>query len=464
MSSPRPRPSAVQQAIIRDRLQAQFTTWRPTPTRAEANAGGVTLVKRWDLSEIDALSFDPTEPPGRPDDGRPVIAAPPLITASSADRVSAIFSPPRRGHGPTRRPASPTNGGAGPYDIEGATQPGYVPRVVDTAWPISVRVTASNAVGPAAALSLASARVLPAAPVCHHVPVVVGEAAIGEELIAYVGAWRGTPTSYLYQWMRDLNEIVDEINPTYTPTAVDEGFTLRVGVRGVNAGGEGSITYSTAVGPIGVAVAPVAPPVNITLPVILGITAVGQTLTSSVGSWANAPDSYARQWRRDGVDIAGAQGVAYLLDLADLGAMMSVAIVATNVVGSTMAVSDEVGPVMATPVEALPPENTALPVITGMTLVGETLTCSAGSWTDGPWAFAYGGKRLRRGHQVSWRDGQEAWFLPRLIRATGSIVGSPRPTPRARAWRRRRTPARSSGRACLTAPRSRSSPVILGPA
>ena len=197
--------------------------------------------------------------------------------------------------------------------------------------------------------------------------------------------------------MRDLNEIAGEIGPVYTPDAADEGFTLRVGVRGVNAGGEGSITYSTAVGPIGASVAPVAPPINLTLPVVLGITAVGQTLTSSVGSWANAPDTYARQWRRDGVDIAGAQGVAYLLDIADLGAMMSVAVTATNVVGSTVAVSDEVGPVMATPVEALPPENTLLPVITGMTLVGETLTVSDGAWTDGPWAFAY---EWRRGADV----------------------------------------------------------------
>ena len=52
---------------------------------------------------------------------------------------------------------------------------------------------------------------------------------------------------------------------------------------------------------------------------------------------------------------------------------------------------------MATPVEALPPENTALPVITGMTLVGETLTCSTGTWTDGPWGFAY---EWRRGADI----------------------------------------------------------------
>ena len=307
------------EADRRNRLLAQFVTWRPTPTRAECNAPGVTMLKEWDLSEIDSLAFNPAEPPGRPDDGRPVIVAPPVITGL-----------PRVGDLLTASTGTWTNAPTGfayqwrrgPYDIDGATAPGYVPIIADLAWPLSVRVIASNAIGPAAALSIPTALVLPAAPVCFVVPVVTGEAAIGELLKANPGAWTGTPTSFLYQWVRDLNEIAGEVSEFYTPDAADEGFTLRVGVQGVNIGGEGSLTFSTAVGPIGQAVAPVAPPINLTLPIILGITAVGQTLTSSVGSWANAPDSYARQWRRDGADIAGAQGVAYLLDAADLGAMI----------------------------------------------------------------------------------------------------------------------------------------------
>jgi hypothetical protein len=384
----------AQQAIIRDRQQAEFKAWRPTPTRQECNAGEVVLFKDWDLSPIDALSFNPAEPPGRPDDGRPVVVAPPLITGLA--RVGDLLTASTGTW--TNAPTGFTyQWRRGPYDIKGATAASYVPIIADLAWPLSVRVTASNAIGQAAATSLATALVSPAAPVCMSVPIVTGEAAIGELLTANPGAWYGSPTSYLYQWMRDLAEIAGEIGPAYTPDAADEGFTLRVGVQGVNAGGAGSLTFSTAVGPIGQAVAPLAPPINLTLPVILGITAVGQTLTSSVGSWANAPDSYARQWRRDGIDIAGAQGVAYLLDAADLGAMISVAVTATNVVGSTTAISDEVGPVMATAVEAQPPENTLLPVITGMTLVGEALTCSTGTWTDGPWAFAY---EWRRGADI----------------------------------------------------------------
>ena len=72
--------------------------------------------------------------------------------------------------------------------------------------------------------------------------------------------------------------------------------------------------------------------------------------------------------------------------------------------GSTVAVSAEVGPVMATAVEAQPPENTALPVITGMTLVGETLTVS-----DRGLDRRTVGVRLRvaaRRGRHRWRDGQ----------------------------------------------------------
>ena len=381
------------EADRRNRLLAQFQTWRPTPTRAENNAGGVTLLKDWDWSEIEALSFNPAEPPGRPDDGRPVLVTLPAITG--LPRVGDLLTA-STGTWTNAPTAFTYQWRRGPYEIKGATAASYVPTVVDLGWRVSVRVIASNAIGPAAALSAPVGPIVPAAPVCFVVPVVTGEPVIGELLKANPGAWTGAPTGFLYQWVRDLNEIPGEVGPTYTPDAADDGFTIRVGARGVNIGGIGSLTYSTAIGPIGAAAVPVAPPLNLTLPTITGIPAVGETLTSSVGSWANAPDSYARQWRRDGADIAGAQAISYLLDAADLGAMISVAVTATNAVGSTVAISDEVGPVQAT-AATQPPVNTAAPVITGMTLVGETLTCSTGTWTNTPTAFVY---EWRRGADI----------------------------------------------------------------
>jgi hypothetical protein len=379
-----------------NRQLAQFQTWRPTPTREESNRaadGDPVLVKEWDLSEIDNLSFDPTEPPGRPDDGRPVLAQPPVIAGLARVGDPLTASTGTWTNAPTGFTYQWWRGG---YDIAGATEAVYIPTVIDLHWPIAVRVTASNAVGPAAARSAFSAPVLPAAPTCFIVPVVSGAPEIGQQLTAGVGGWSGAATSYVFEWRRDLSVIDDEIGPLYTVTVEDEGFTLRAGVRGVNAGGPGSIAYSTAIGPVGGAAAPGAPPVNTVLPVVTGQTAVGATLTSSVGAWQNAPTAYARQWRRDAVDIPGATGVTYVLVPADLGAMISVQVVASNTLGSATAISLPVGPVEDAPVEGVPPANATPPSISGMRQVGQTLTVDEGTWTGLPTAFEY-----------QWRRGAE---------------------------------------------------------
>jgi hypothetical protein len=63
-------------------LIGEFETTYPTPTQAEndsltSDTPALVMQKRWDLSPVDQSSFDPTEPPGRPD-----IPAPPAPTAA----------------------------------------------------------------------------------------------------------------------------------------------------------------------------------------------------------------------------------------------------------------------------------------------------------------------------------------------------------------------------------------------
>jgi hypothetical protein len=376
---------------------AQFQTTLPTPTRAECNAvqnGDIGMVKQWDLAEIDPLAFDPFEPPGRPNDGRPVSTTAPAITGLARVGDMLVASTGTWSNAPTEFSYQWRRGG---YDIAGATQAAYTPTVVDLRWPLRVVVTASNAIGPAIAESAFTAPILPAAPVCVYIPIVTGEPEIGEQLIASGGAWAGAPTAFAYEWRRDLSIIDDEIGPLYTPTVEDEGFTLRVGVRGVNTGGAGSIAYSTAIGPVGGAAAPGAPPVNLVLPAVTGVPAVGQTLSSSVGAWANAPTAYVRQWRRNGADIVGATGVAYTCVTADLGAMMSVAVTANNTLGSATAISLEVGPVEDIPVEGAPPANATPPSLAGLHQVGAILTVDVGTWTGEPTTYEF---EWRRGAEI----------------------------------------------------------------
>jgi hypothetical protein len=57
--------------------------------------------------------------------------------------------------------------------------------------------------------------------------------------------------------------------------------------------------------------------------------------------------SYAYQWKRGGVNIAGATANTYTLVTADLGAMITATVTATNTAGSASATATAVGPVTA---------------------------------------------------------------------------------------------------------------------
>jgi hypothetical protein len=96
----------------------------------------------------------------------------------------------------------------------------------------------------------------------------------------------------------------------------------------------------------GVAAPALTAPVNTVLPVISGTTTVGQTLTTTNGTWTGTPTpSYTYQWKRNGTNISGATSNSYLLVTADGAATITVTVTATNTAGSASATSTGVGPV-----------------------------------------------------------------------------------------------------------------------
>ncbi len=90
---------------------------------------------------------------------------------------------------------------------------------------------------------------------------------------------------------------------------------------------------------LGLGIAPVIPPVNVTIPVITGSAIVGQTLQGSNGTWLNGPTSFTYQWYRDGVLIPGAITASYTAVLADLDHALTIAVTASNSAGSATATS-----------------------------------------------------------------------------------------------------------------------------
>ena len=137
---------------------------------------------------------------------------------------------------------------------------------------------------------------------------------------------------------------------------------------------------------------PPAPPYARDYPWITGTPREGETLTASEGEWAGTPPvSFAYAWGRCNSDyercdfIAGAVSRTYVLTTADVGHHVYVRITGTNVAGSSSEYSD------STPlVRPSGPVNTAPPLVSGRTIVGETLNASDGSWSGPtPIQFAY---------------------------------------------------------------------------
>jgi hypothetical protein len=122
-----------------------------------------------------------------------------------------------------------------------------------------------------------------------------------------------------------------------------------------------------------------------------GAAQVGQALSADPGSWnGTGPLTYSYQWQRcdangaNCVDIAGATGSSYTPTAADAGGTVRVVVTVTNAAGTST-------PVASAPiaVAALPPVNTAAPVLSGPAVPGQPLTTGTGTWTGPGTSYSY---------------------------------------------------------------------------
>ncbi|MEM8546744.1 MAG: LamG-like jellyroll fold domain-containing protein [Pseudomonadota bacterium] len=116
-------------------------------------------------------------------------------------------------------------------------------------------------------------------------------------------------------------------------------------------------------------------PVNIALPAITGTPTEGETLTVSDGTYTGNPTpTLAKQWTRDGVDIAGATASSYTLTADDVDTVVTCDETATNSEGSVTVIATGGATVAAAGGGNVAPSFTVLPNITGTPTEGETLT------------------------------------------------------------------------------------------
>lgn len=98
----------------------------------------------------------------------------------------------------------------------------------------------------------------------------------------------------------------------------------------------------------------VAPPANSVAPVVSGTSVVGQTLSTTDGTWSGSP-TFTYQWTRDGVNIGSATANTYLLVTADIGCDIACKVTGTNAAGNATGTSNaiaDIAPDIATSIIA----------------------------------------------------------------------------------------------------------------
>jgi hypothetical protein len=139
-----------------------------------------------------------------------------------------------------------------------------------------------------------------------------------------------------------------------------------------------------------------------------GTPAVGSTLTCNPGSWQDSGSlSFTYRFVRalgnssGFTPIPGGDGAQYVVTNDDVGSRVACEEVATNTNTSDAAAARSNAKVAA----AGAPLNTEAPAISGSPIVGQTLTCSNGTWANGP--LSYSRVWLRGGGEIGGATGTQ---------------------------------------------------------
>jgi Subtilase family len=277
--------------------------------------------------------------------------------------------------------------------IIGATGQTYAPAAGDVGHALRALETAINAGGASnPASSAATAPVVGALPVNTARPSISGWAYVGQTLGAGPGRWSEYPSTYAYQWQRCDSQgnscvaISLATTASYTVVGADAGSTLRVTVVASNAVGSSVPASSARTESVPVPRAPI----NVSPPTISGSPVQGQTLTEAHGTWAGEPSSLLYRWLRcdpsgGNCQLLSSATQAYTLVAGDVGHTLRALEAASNAGGTGYPAISAASAVVV----GGRPVNTARPIISGATSVGQTLSASTGSFSENPTGYVY---------------------------------------------------------------------------
>jgi hypothetical protein len=225
-------------------------------------------------------------------------------------------------------------------DIASATLSTFVLTSNEASKFVRVKVYNTTSNGDGIAYSVPRSKV--GSPYNTALPVVSGTVRIGSTQTVTTGTWSNTPTGYAYQWQKSADgiswiDLSGETAATYVPMFDVANLRIRVNVSAGNAVDTATVTSAT--------ISNFLPPQATAIPAVTGTKTVGQTLTSSSGTWPSTSDSYVYQWQKssdNGVtwtNIAGATASTYVLVAADAGYQIRSQVSLTANAGSSSAYS-----------------------------------------------------------------------------------------------------------------------------
>lgn len=215
--------------------------------------------------------------------------------------------------------------------IPGATGLSYLPVAADDGRLLSVRVTATNAIGTVVGETPAL-RATRLAPVAAR-PLADVTLDLGADTlkVAAAAAFDGAGLTFA---VTGTGARIDSATGVVTISTAILLTQERITVTATNSGGSAASGFSLTVRP--------SLPAVVTAPALSGPGRIGVPLSVSPGTWKGAP-GLAYQWLAGGVPIPGATGTSYTPVAADDRKDLAVRVTATNAGGSVVVVTAATG-------------------------------------------------------------------------------------------------------------------------
>jgi hypothetical protein len=217
--------------------------------------------------------------------------------------------------------------------------------------------------------------------------------------------------TFTYKWQRcsslEISSCVDislATNTTYTLSNADVASYIR-GIVTVVATANNLLATSASEPTSKL----ISEPTLITSPAITGIAVTDETLTATAGSYYAYPaPTFSYQWQScisqdlaTCTPISGANQATYTLLAGNVGRYLRVMVTATNNLGGRVSPSSLTGVAMPATV----PNNSSLPVISGIVKDRQTLNVTSGSWSGNPVGIiSYQWQRCSDGNQSDCTD------------------------------------------------------------